>query len=109
MNTGILHSVGRHGINATADVKFIQTALNTYARKYASSSFPLKVDGICGDKTIQAIYNFQRNHVGIINPVARIDPHGRTLRHLTSIAPHTIATAQTINSVAIGFMLTETY
>lgn len=96
-----------HGINATADVQFIQAALNAYAKKYASSSFPLIVDGICGNKTIQAIYNFQRNHVGIINPVARIDPQSRTLRHLTSIAPRNIATAQTNNSGAPGFIFNK--
>lgn len=83
MKTGITRSVGRNGINNKDDVMFIQSALNTYAKKHASNSFPLKVDGACGAKTTQAIYNFQRNHVGIIIPDARIDPNGKTFRHLT--------------------------
>ncbi|WP_323814137.1 peptidoglycan-binding protein [Cellvibrio sp. NN19] len=84
MNTGISKSVGRYGINSRSDVLFIQSALNAYAKKHANNSFPLKVDGLCGNKTIQAIFNFQKNHVGIITPDARIDPNGRSFRHLTA-------------------------
>ena len=82
MNTGISKSVGINGINLEGDVFFVQSALNSYAKKYASNTFLLKIDGICGDKTIQAIYNFQKNHVGIETPDARIDPNGKTLRYL---------------------------
>ncbi len=84
MNTGISKSVGRYGINSRSDVLFIQSALNAYAKKHANNSLPLKVDGLCGNKTIQAIFNFQKNHVGIITPDARIDPNGRSFRHLTA-------------------------
>lgn len=85
MSMGITKSVGLYGINLRNDVTFIQTALNAYARKHASNTFPLAVDGVCGNKTIQAIFNFQKNHVGIITPDSRIDPNGRSFRFLTAI------------------------
>ena len=109
MKTGISKSVGRYGINIKDDVMFIQTALNTYAKKHASNTFPLKVDGLCGNKTIQAIFNFQKNHVGISVPDARIDPQGRSFRHLTSTSPIAIATSNTASAKPIGFMLNEAH
>lgn len=107
MKTGISKSVGRSGVNNKDDVIFIQTALNNHAKKHTSNTFPLKVDGICGAKTIQAIYNLQRNHVGITAPDSRVDPHGRTLRHLTDSSPHKNATHQNINPTPISFKLNE--
>ncbi|WP_049630826.1 peptidoglycan-binding protein [Cellvibrio sp. pealriver] len=109
MNTGIIKSVGKNGINTKDDVIFIQTALNKYAKKHANNTFPLKVDGICGNKTIQAIFNFQKNHVGISVPDARIDPNGRSFRHLTSTSPIAIATSNTASTKPISFMLNETH
>lgn len=109
MNTGISKAVGRNAVNAKNDVMFVQTALNTYAKKHASNTFPLKVDGLCGNKTIQAIYNFQKNHVGIAIPDARVDPNGRTLRHLTSSSPLSIAAPQRLNPTPISFMLNDAH
>ncbi len=110
---GITKSVGRYGINARNDVIFIQTALNAYAKKHANNSFPLIVDGLCGEKTIQAIYNFQRNHVGIITPDSRIDPNGRSFRFLTANTTLPVAAASqasktppistTLNSVQVTY------
>jgi len=88
MKFGITTSVGRGGVNSKEDVLFVQSALNAYAKKHASNTFLLKVDGICGEKTTQAIFNFQKNHVGISIPSARIDPQGRTLHYLTAHQPH---------------------
>lgn len=85
---GITTSVGRSGVNSKEDVLFVQSALNAYAKKYASNTFLLKVDGICGEDTTQAIFNFQKNHVGIAVPSARIDPNGRTLCYLTEHQPY---------------------
>lgn len=109
MNTGISKPVGRNAVNGKNDVMFVQTALNTYAKKHASNTLPLKVDGLCGNKTIQAIYNFQKNHVGIAIPDARVDPNGRTLRHLTSNSPLSIAAPQRLNPTPISFMLNEAH
>ena len=105
MNMGITKSVGRYGINARNDVIFIQTALNAYAKKHANNSFPLKVDGLCGEKTVQAIYNFQRNHVGIITPDSRIDPNGRSLRFLTANTTLPIAASQTQSNLPVNTVL----
>ncbi|MEN0039587.1 MAG: hypothetical protein AAGC78_21110 [Cellvibrio sp.] len=88
---GIATSVGSSGVNNKEDVLFVQSALNAYAKKHASNTFLLKVDGICGDDTTQAIFNFQKNHVGIAHPNARIDPRGRTLNYLIRHQPHTNA------------------
>lgn len=88
MKMGITTSVGRGGVNCKEDVLFVQSALNAYAKKHASNTFLLKIDGICGEKTTQAIFNFQKNHVGIAIPSARIDPQGRTLHYLTAHQPH---------------------
>jgi hypothetical protein len=85
---GISTSVGSSGVNSKDDVLFVQSALNAYAKKHASNTFLLKEDGICGEDTTQAIFNFQKNHVGISIPNARIDPHCRTLHYLTSHQPH---------------------
>lgn len=98
MQTGITRSVGRYGINDKDDVMFVQSALNNYAKKYASNSFPLKVDGVCGAKTTQAIYNFQKNHLGIAAPDARIDPNGKTLRHLINPQATSVAAAHPLVS-----------
>lgn len=85
---GISTSVGNGGVNKKEDVLFVQTALNAYAKKHASNTFLLKVDGICGEDTTQAIFNFQKNHVGIMTPSARIDPNGKTLVYLTQRQPY---------------------
>lgn len=107
---GIVKSVGQHGINARSDVIFIQSALNAYAKKHANNTFPLKVDGLCGNKTIQAIYNFQKNHVGIMIPDARIDPNGRSFRHLTATPTQATATPrQPLNNVPIGIALNNVH
>lgn len=85
---GISTSVGSSGVNSKEDVLFVQSALNAYAKKHASNTFLLKEDGICGADTTQAIFNFQKNHVGISIPNARIDPHCRTLHYLTAHQSH---------------------
>ncbi|PUA26333.1 MAG: peptidoglycan-binding protein [Cellvibrio sp. 79] len=83
MNTGITKSVGAKGANERVDVIFIQSALNAHANFHKATIPPLKVDGRCGLKTIEAIKIFQKDYVGIKNPDSRIDPNGKTLRYLT--------------------------
>lgn len=68
-------SVGRGGVNRSADVITIQTLLNN--RAHAG----LKVDGACGHHTIQAILNFQKTFLS--NPDGRVDPGGASWRRLT--------------------------
>jgi peptidoglycan hydrolase-like protein with peptidoglycan-binding domain len=94
MKIGISKSVGRNGINNKDDVIFVQSALNAHAKKHTYTT-PLKVDGLCGEKTIQAISVFQKNSAGIAVPDGRVDPNGKTLRYLTMVPATKTATSRT--------------
>ncbi|HWV14355.1 MAG TPA: peptidoglycan-binding protein, partial [Cellvibrio sp.] len=83
MTHGITKSVGNNGANERNDVTFIQSCLNGHAKFYKSSIVPLKVDGLCQSKTIEAIKIFQKDYVAMRNPDGRVDPNGKTLRYLT--------------------------
>ena len=76
----ITQSVGAKGKNVKQDVLKIQAALNNV--KPALTAIPLKVDGIFGKKTGDAITAFQKKHLAMLNPDARIDPNGRTIQKL---------------------------
>lgn len=76
----ITQSVGDKGKNIKPDVLKIQTALNNV--KPALTAIPLKVDGIYGKKTGDAIIAFQKKHLAMLNPDGRIDPNGRTIQKL---------------------------
>lgn len=107
MKTGISKSVGRNGINNKDDVIFVQSALNTHAKKHTNAT-PLKVDGLCGAKTVQAISNFQKNSAGIAVPDGRVDPNGKTLRYLTTNPNTKAATshasgAQKLNEIYVTY------
>lgn len=73
--TGLSASVGRGGVNREADVKMVQQLL--LARGFSSLG---RADGVCDDKTIDAIVAFQRGYLR--SPDGRVDPGGRTWRHL---------------------------
>lgn len=106
MTIGILKSVGRNGINNKDDVIFVQSALNSHAKKHTSTS-TLKVDGLCGTKTIQAISSFQKDFAGIAIPDGRVDPNGKTLRHLTmtttKTAKRSTSSVQHLNEVYVTY------
>jgi len=76
----ITHSVGEKGKNLKSDVVTIQTALNKVHPVIVP--VPLKVDGVYGKKTGQAIFIFQKKYLMMVNPDSRIDPHGRTIQKL---------------------------
>ena len=76
----IVASVGRGGTNRKGDVRKIQKLLNAIF-----PATPLKVDGLCGDKTIRRIERFQRRFMR--SPDGRVDRSGRTLRRLNQAAP----------------------
>lgn len=93
-------SVGRDGTNRQADVAIVQELLN---RVMPSPLQPLKVDGMCGPKTIVAIEEFQRRVVLLRNPDGRVDPAGRTIAALNaSPASVTPATSTYRLPVATG-------
>lgn len=71
-------SVGAGGMNKTADVRVIQTALNDISAEDGGTVTPLKVDGIAGTLTRSAITRYQQKNVTIID--GRVDPNGPTIR-----------------------------
>lgn len=102
----ISDSVGLKGKNRHADVKLIQQLFNRNTRRDSKIS-ALKTDGICGQKTIAAIKNFQLKELRMTQPDGRVDPNGRTFLKLTSIlsiksqpAPHVAAFIQSISEEA---------
>lgn len=78
---GIGSSVGRGGGNNKRDVEVIQRRLNEIGKNCG------KTDGICGAKTIAAIYSFQKHFMG--KPDSLISPNRRTIHYLNiwSIKP----------------------
>lgn len=80
----IQKSVGKHGVNRSADVTTIQKRLNKWI---AFGRLPgldlLTVDGQCGKKTKAAIGAFQLLYVmGVTNPDCKCDPGGATVTHM---------------------------
>lgn len=75
----ITQSVGKGGVNATRDVKNVQTLLNAQMPPHLHK---LMVDGIVGPATIAMIQSFQRHVLGFRRPDGRVDPKGRTLAAL---------------------------
>lgn len=75
----ITASVGKGGTNRRDDVLAIQELLNSNLPKYTPR---LRVDGLCGLRTFEAIRKIQQNFVGMSSPDGRIDPRGPTLRAL---------------------------
>jgi len=71
-------SVGTGGMNKTADVRIIQTALNGIPADEGGTTTALKADGIAGTLTRTAITRYQQKNVTIID--GRVDPNGPTIR-----------------------------
>jgi peptidoglycan hydrolase-like protein with peptidoglycan-binding domain len=77
-------SVGKSGLNRTADVFRVQEAL--HIARAQEDMPPIQVDGLVGPQTIGAIEDFQHRHTQVGD--GRIDPHGPTLRELeTMVGP----------------------
>lgn len=64
-------SVGNKGFNRRDDVIVVQNLLR-------AAGYNLTADGACGQKTINAITDFQRNRCNMARPDGRIDPGGGT-------------------------------
>ncbi len=89
----ITASVGQSGANKADDVFDIQYGLDQVPPIDGGPEPPLKIDGLCGPKTIGAIRNFQMKHFGWQGADGRIDPGRRTLQKLNEkrqrwISPH---------------------
>ena len=79
----ILASVGRGGLNRSADVRVVQELLNRHIRPPQP---PLVVDGAVSPRLVAAIEAFQRRVVQTVRPDGRVDPGGRTFAALVTPA-----------------------
>lgn len=77
---GIKKSVGSRGQNTVADVEIVQKLLNQWADQVPAK--PLVVDGFCSERTIMGITLFQSRVMSFLEPDARVDPGGKTLKAL---------------------------
>lgn len=79
----ITASVGRlGGVNRRDDVITVQELINKVPQNSGGPVTLLKTDGICGQKTINAIQRFQLQHFGWSGADGRVDPTGQTLLKL---------------------------
>lgn len=74
-------SVGRGGTNRKPDVFIVQRMINGF--RSLQGLTPILVDGIVGDQTVNAITQFQRARLRIVD--GRIDPFGPALQLLSSL------------------------
>lgn len=86
MNVRIKESVGINGKNRPDDVVAVQGLLNRIAPANGGPAVKLKVDGIAGPKTRNAIQTFQLKHFGWPGADGRVDPDGPTLAKLNELA-----------------------
>lgn len=77
--------VGIHGTNFSSDVRKIQDALNHVPTDKGGASPELKLDSKCGQKTENAIQNFQLKHFGWKSADGLIEPGKQTLAKLNEI------------------------
>lgn len=78
----ITASVGQGGANRKDDVFNIQYGLNQVPPVDGGPTPLLKMDSLCGPKTIGAIRNFQMKHFGFQGADGRIDPGRQTIAKL---------------------------
>jgi type VI secretion system secreted protein VgrG len=78
-------SVGKNGVNSSADVEKVQTLLNANLHLLPAVK-KLTVDKRVGALTIRAIEEYQKNVLKMAAPDGRVDPGGRTLQSLEKTA-----------------------
>ena len=81
-DAAITAPVGQGGVNRPGDVSTIQYCLDQVPPVDGGPNPPLKVDGLCGPKTIKAIRDLQQKHFGWQGCDGRIDPGRQTLAKL---------------------------
>src|SRR5262245_57797629 len=74
--------VGDGGTNKPDDVFNIQYGLDQVPPIDGGPPTPLKINGVCDQKTIAAIREFQKKHFGMGGSSGRIDPGSQTLAKL---------------------------
>jgi hypothetical protein len=96
------------GSRNDADIKVVQRLLNANMSKL-TPLVPLTVDGRIGDETINAIHEFQKRVVGLLEPDGRVDPIGKTMHalrdvgHTTPPAPPKQQSSRSMTKVVITF------
>lgn len=78
-------SVGKNGVNSSADVEKVQMLLNANLHLLPGVK-KLTVDKRVGTLTIKAIEEYQKNVLKVTAPDGRVDPGGRTLQSLEKTA-----------------------
>ena len=84
MAEDVIKEVVKKGSRNEADIRVVQRLLNANISKITPLS-ALKVDGGIGEKTINAILEFQKRVVGMSEPDGRVDPNGKTIAALRNI------------------------
>lgn len=82
MGLAISKSVGKNGVNSSADVGVIQQLLNVFIDAKQLPIGPLVIDNDCGPLTRTAIGLFQSTYLGHKMPDLRVDPDGQTIAAL---------------------------
>ncbi len=82
MGLTISKSVGKTGVNSSADVGVIQQLLNKFIDAKQLQVERLVTDNDCGPLTRNAIGLFQSIYLGHKKPDHRVDPNGQTLEAL---------------------------
>lgn len=100
-------SVGQGGANKKDDVFKIQYGLDQVPPVDGGPSTPLKVDGLCGPKTIAAIREFQKKHFGWAGCDGRIDPGKQTLAMLNAKRQTWIKPYLPLDLAADGWLLSN--
>jgi peptidoglycan hydrolase-like protein with peptidoglycan-binding domain len=86
MDQNLSSTVGSGGSNRDPDVRKVQSLLNGVPSTWGGPAAKLKVDGLMGPLTVNAIRAFQNFQLGtIFTPDGRVDPSGRSLRRLNHI------------------------
>lgn len=85
----LIGSVGQGGKNIRTDVASVQSLINQ-CMQYLVPLRYLQTAGRCNDDTIDAIRQFQKRVMKVMQPDGRVDPRGRTL-----VALNTCASGQT--------------
>jgi hypothetical protein len=86
MNRSIMQPVGLRGVNLRNDVVTVQELLNLVKPAEGGANPQLKVDGVAGPRTRNAIQTFQLKYFGWKLADARVDPGGTTLKKLNEKA-----------------------
>lgn len=95
-------SVGQAGQNREDDTRLVQSLLNRIPARSGGPQAPLKVDGLVGPKSIEAIRRFQMANFGSAD--GRVDARNQTIRRLivTAMAASPTAAPPRLTPPAAG-------